>query len=109
MSDEATFLEALKANPADDTARLVYADWLDEHDEPAKAEFLRLTVAFAVEDEPEVSPARVRDLGERIPEDWRVTAGGRFDLVVYSQGESGTLGLIKALRELNGFGLAELK
>lgn len=38
MSEEAPFLAALKANPADDTARRVYADWLDEHDEPAKAE-----------------------------------------------------------------------
>ena len=31
----------MKANPADDTARLVYADWLDEHGEPAKTEYLR--------------------------------------------------------------------
>ena len=45
MSDEAAFLEALKANPADDTTRLVYADWLDEHGEPAKAEYLRLVAA----------------------------------------------------------------
>ena len=43
MSEEEAFLEALKANPADDTTRLVYADWLDEHDQPQKAEYLRLT------------------------------------------------------------------
>ncbi|VTS05823.1 TIGR02996 domain-containing protein [Gemmata obscuriglobus] len=36
MSDEAAFLEALKTNPADDTVRLVYADWLDEHNAPEK-------------------------------------------------------------------------
>ena len=28
-----TLQAALKANPADDTVRLVYADWLDEHDD----------------------------------------------------------------------------
>src|SRR5207244_4436457 len=28
-------------NPADDTVRLVYADWLDEHDDPDRAEFIR--------------------------------------------------------------------
>ena len=47
MSEEAAFLEVLKSNPADDTARLVYADWLDEHGETLKADYLRLLVYFA--------------------------------------------------------------
>lgn len=35
MSDEEEeFLKAIRLNPADDTARLVYADWLDEHADP---------------------------------------------------------------------------
>jgi uncharacterized protein (TIGR02996 family) len=33
---------AIRANPDDDTPRLVYADWLDEHNEPARAEFIRV-------------------------------------------------------------------
>jgi uncharacterized protein (TIGR02996 family) len=41
MSDEAAFLEVIRANPDDDTTRLVYADWLDERDDPRGA-FVRL-------------------------------------------------------------------
>ena len=41
------FLRAICANPEDDTARLVYADWLDENGAPERAEFVRLQVALA--------------------------------------------------------------
>src|SRR5262249_32601724 len=44
VHDEAGFLSAIHQTPADDTARLVFADWLDEQDDPAckaKAEFIR--------------------------------------------------------------------
>jgi len=40
--DEHQFLDAIRAAPGDCTVRLVYADWLEEHDEPAFAEFIRL-------------------------------------------------------------------
>jgi uncharacterized protein (TIGR02996 family) len=33
-SDRAVFLEAIRADPADATARMVYADWLDEQGDP---------------------------------------------------------------------------
>jgi uncharacterized protein (TIGR02996 family) len=45
MSDDAGFLHAIRDNPADDTARPVYADWLDERDDP-RGDFLRLHVAL---------------------------------------------------------------
>ena len=48
--DEAAFLAAIRARPADDTARLVYADWLDERgdaDAVAKSKYLRLEVQLA--------------------------------------------------------------
>jgi uncharacterized protein (TIGR02996 family) len=41
MSNDAGFLAAIQAAPGDDTARLVYADWLDEQGLPG-SEFLRL-------------------------------------------------------------------
>ena len=41
------FLEAICATPQDDTPRLVYADWLDEHGDPARAEFIRVQVELA--------------------------------------------------------------
>jgi uncharacterized protein (TIGR02996 family) len=34
MSEENAFLAAIKARPDDDLPRLVYADWLDERDDP---------------------------------------------------------------------------
>jgi uncharacterized protein (TIGR02996 family) len=41
MSEEAQFLRALQESPGDDTARLVYADWLEERGDP-RSEYLRL-------------------------------------------------------------------
>jgi uncharacterized protein (TIGR02996 family) len=41
MSDESGFLRAILDDPDDDTHRLVYADWLDEHGQPERAAFLR--------------------------------------------------------------------
>lgn len=37
MSEDEAFIRAIVDNPGDDTARLVYADWLDEHDDPRGA------------------------------------------------------------------------
>ena len=41
------FLHAICANPEDDVARLVYADWLDDHGDPDRAGFIRLQVAIS--------------------------------------------------------------
>ena len=41
MSDDEAFLAAVAAHPADDTPRLVYADWLDDRGDP-RAEYVRL-------------------------------------------------------------------
>jgi uncharacterized protein (TIGR02996 family) len=35
---------AIRANPDDDTPRLVYADWLQEHGDEARAEFIRVQI-----------------------------------------------------------------
>ena len=42
--DDEPFLRAISAAPDDDAPRLVYADWLDEHGQPDRAEFVRLQV-----------------------------------------------------------------
>jgi uncharacterized protein (TIGR02996 family) len=39
---EARFLEGIRRDPRDDDARLVYADWLEQRDDHAHAELLRL-------------------------------------------------------------------
>jgi uncharacterized protein (TIGR02996 family) len=47
MSDRDALLAAAFARPADDAPRLVYADWLDEHGEPAQAAFIRAQIELA--------------------------------------------------------------
>jgi uncharacterized protein (TIGR02996 family) len=42
MTHDEAFLQAILESPDDDAPRLVYADWLDEHGDPARAEFIRL-------------------------------------------------------------------
>jgi uncharacterized protein (TIGR02996 family) len=42
MTDGDALYRAILAAPADDTPRLVYADWLDEHGRAVEAEFVRL-------------------------------------------------------------------
>lgn len=39
---EEAFISAIVASPDDDTLRLVFADWLDEHGQPDRAELIRL-------------------------------------------------------------------
>jgi uncharacterized protein (TIGR02996 family) len=60
MTDEA-FLRALAEAPNDDPTRLVYADWLEERDDP-RAEFLRASVALAASDGPGRDEAHQRFL-----------------------------------------------
>ncbi|AMV29301.1 Leucine Rich repeats (2 copies) [Gemmata sp. SH-PL17] len=45
--DESALLGAIAANPDDDTPRLVYADWLDEHGRHERAEFIRVQIELA--------------------------------------------------------------
>src|SRR5215203_4619487 len=51
MTDAPAFFRAIEANPDDDTPRLVYADWLDEHAatdaDRARAEFIRVQCELA--------------------------------------------------------------
>lgn len=42
MNDQ--FLASILADPGSDHLRLVYADWLEEHREPDRAEFIRLQI-----------------------------------------------------------------
>jgi uncharacterized protein (TIGR02996 family) len=47
MPDAEAFLQAILADPDADGPRLVYADWLDEHGDPVRAEFIRTQIALA--------------------------------------------------------------
>lgn len=47
MSDRTAFIDAILNSPDDDTARLVFADWLEEHGEHERAEFVRVQITFS--------------------------------------------------------------
>ncbi|MBN9121374.1 MAG: TIGR02996 domain-containing protein [Planctomycetes bacterium] len=47
MNDEDALLAAIVAHPDEDTPRLVYADWLEEHDAPLQADFIRTQCRLA--------------------------------------------------------------
>jgi uncharacterized protein (TIGR02996 family) len=47
MTDREALLRAVCENPEDDLPRLVFADWLEDHDEPERARFIRVQVEFA--------------------------------------------------------------
>jgi uncharacterized protein (TIGR02996 family) len=46
-AEEAAFLKAIAADPEEDAPRLVYADWLEENGQPARAELIRVQVRLA--------------------------------------------------------------
>ncbi|HEY1190951.1 MAG TPA: TIGR02996 domain-containing protein [Gemmata sp.] len=66
MLDQRALLAAISAHPAEDTPRLAFADWLDEHadtfplaqDVRARARFIRDDIAMSARDE--YDPARLR-------------------------------------------------
>src|SRR5260370_29053710 len=47
VSDSAPLLQAILDAPDDDGLRLIYADWLEEHGDAARAEFIRVQVERA--------------------------------------------------------------
>ncbi|MBN9122734.1 MAG: TIGR02996 domain-containing protein [Planctomycetes bacterium] len=111
MSEESAFLAALKANPADDLTRLVYADWLDERGEPAKAEYLRLITSVPRRgDDVDTSSAeatRANELGLPLPAEWKEAAAGRFDVVLLNFTD--VVRGLKCVRELFGVGLGDAR
>ncbi len=67
MPDRAAFVAAVATAPDDDLPRLVFADWLDENNDPDRAEFVRLQVAYSREltaSPPTTDPAKFARLRE---------------------------------------------
>ena len=52
-SDHQSFLTSIRANPTDETALLVYADWLDENGD-GRANYLRAQVQYGNSQTPEL-------------------------------------------------------
>jgi uncharacterized protein (TIGR02996 family) len=80
-TEDRGFLEALAAQPEDDSVRLIYADWLEERGD-LRGEYLRITVALArllVDDlHAEDLRRRADELRQQIDPRWRaLVAPGR--------------------------------
>jgi uncharacterized protein (TIGR02996 family) len=75
MTHDEAFLEDIIAHPEDDAPRLIYADWLEEHGQQERAEFIRVQVALATlhDDDPrrEELVAREQELLESHRKEWR--------------------------------------
>jgi uncharacterized protein (TIGR02996 family) len=73
-ADELAFLRLILAHPDADGPRLVYADWLDEHGQPDRAEYIRVQCALAQmpDDAPRRDVFRQRDvvLREQYRAEW---------------------------------------
>jgi uncharacterized protein (TIGR02996 family) len=69
--DEANFIFDLLAEPDASTTALVYADWLEERGDPARAEFLRLDLC------PEGNEQRLQALRQQLDPRWLATVAGR--------------------------------
>jgi uncharacterized protein (TIGR02996 family) len=76
MSEEQAFLSAIVANPDDHTTKLVYADWLDERNDP-RAEIVRLKVQIATPHENTLEAReRLVELEKMAPAKWLVQLDG---------------------------------
>lgn len=112
MTDDA-FLAMLAADPADDTCRLVYADWLDDQGDADRAAYLRAVVDVvracreARPDGPEA--VRLAKMTPHLPAGWSGAVGDRFAVVLYHFGAGRKIDVIRDIRETTGAGLNEAK
>ena len=67
MNERDALMRAICENPDDDTPRLVFADWLQEHGEEERAEFIRVQVE-AARLAARTAPGQVGAPGRRTPE-----------------------------------------
>jgi len=93
MDDRRAFLEAIAENPEDNTPRLVYSDWLEEHGESDWAELIRLSIeAYSGREDPivlsQTAVSRIIQLKTLVePRFWQAspqTTGKHSAIVDYS-------------------------
>ena len=113
MHGDKAFLKALVAHPDDDVTRLVYADWLDEQGDPARAEYLRADSALAGLPEQAREGAAeaecLRRLRAGLDPRWVGLVSRKYDVVLTSSPPhlGWRMQLVKVLRSLTGLGLRE--
>jgi uncharacterized protein (TIGR02996 family) len=82
MTPDQAFLQAIRETPADDAPRLIYADWLEEHDQPDRAEFIRMQCSLdsMPAEEPRRADLRQR-AAELLQQHWKDWVGPLHELV----------------------------
>lgn len=89
-NDEDDFLRMIAQTPWDDAPRLIYADWLEEQNQPLKSEYMRLVTRLRNDvDEPDAL-ARLMEVATSLPPEWRQRTGNCFALH-FDTGESAEL------------------
>src|SRR4051812_44991293 len=86
MNTERAFLDDIIASPEDDAPRLIFADWLEDHGDPDRAEFIRLQVARAKGGNPEAVGGRERELLDANRTRWTEGLEGRADQALFRRG-----------------------
>jgi uncharacterized protein (TIGR02996 family) len=66
--DERAFFNPIRDASADDGPRLIFADWLDEHGQPERAEFIRLQCALVRLNEDDPRWPEIRERERRLSE-----------------------------------------
>jgi len=101
MAQEEAFLTAIKAAPADDAPRLVYADWLDEQGRHDQAEAIRVECRYRH------ALARLKELHGSLDLEWANRVFPANGFVIRSFPLDRKISVIKLIREFMGCGLAE--
>jgi uncharacterized protein (TIGR02996 family) len=83
MTHDEAFLREIRDEPDSDTPRLIYADWLEDHGQGARAEFIRVQCERA---RPGADPARAAELEtpwawHLLVENWEAWVGPLRELV----------------------------
>jgi len=68
VNEDEAFIRAIVDNPGDDTPRLVYADWLDDHDDP-RGSYLRAEHEWAATHDPSERET-LRQLAKKLDPVW---------------------------------------
>lgn len=79
MSEHRAFLNAILERPDDDLPRLVYADYLDETNDPDRAEFIRVQIELATLDADDPRSAWLEQREQELQKDrveWRLPIRG---------------------------------
>lgn len=90
MTEHDAFIQAIVESPDDDGLRLIFADWLDEHDDP-RGEFIRIQCALDQPKRIEQGVADLRDRNQKLlneyGEQWAAPILGRnVDAVRFARG-----------------------